>query len=76
MRAVSAGRRAAVRCAAAQAAPSEGLREGMCYAIDRGIHHVALKPQKEQFDKVMEFYTGLLGLEVVRRWGDERYPAR
>ncbi len=41
-----------------------------------GIHHVALKPQKEQFDKVMEFYTGLLGLEVVRRWGDERYPAR
>lgn len=39
-----------------------------------GIHHVALKPQKEQFDKVMEFYTGLLELEVVRRWGDERYP--
>ena len=40
----------------------------------QGIHHVALKPQKEQFQKVMEFYTEILGLEVVRRWGDAQYP--
>ena len=42
----------------------------------QGIHHVALKPQKERFQKVMEFYTEILGLEVVRRWGDAQYPAR
>ena len=40
----------------------------------QGIHHVALKPQKEQFAQVMAFYTEILELEVVRRWGDETYP--
>lgn len=27
----------------------------------QGIHHVALKPQKEQFQKVMEFLYGDFG---------------
>ncbi len=40
----------------------------------QGIHHVALDPQKEQFAAVKKFYTELLGLEVVRQWGDENYP--
>ncbi len=40
----------------------------------QGIHHVALKPQKAQYAQVMAFYTELLGLEVVRRWGDAEYP--
>lgn len=43
-------------------------------SLINGIHHVALKPQKEQFAAVMKFYTELLELSVVRQWGDETYP--
>lgn len=43
-------------------------------SLIHGIHHVALKPQKEQFAAVVRFYTGLLELSVVRQWGDETYP--
>ena len=43
-------------------------------SLIQGIHHVALKPQKEQFADVMQFYTELLKLKVVRQWGDEAYP--
>lgn len=39
-----------------------------------GIHHIALKPAAAEFDAVMHFYTELLGLKVVRQWGDTRYP--
>ena len=36
-----------------------------------GIHHVALKAcGKDAFDKTIEFYHDLLGLPIVRTWGD------
>lgn len=36
-----------------------------------GIHHVAIKAKGlEEFDKTIEFYSVLLGMPVVRRWGE------
>lgn len=35
-----------------------------------GIHHVALRTTPDTFDKVVDFYTNLLGLEIVRTWGE------
>ena len=40
----------------------------------KGIHHVALRPTYAQFEKAKTFYLDLLGLKVVRQWGDEKYP--
>ncbi len=40
----------------------------------QGVHHVALKPTAEQYEKTVDFYTRLLGMEVVSRWGDEKRP--
>ncbi len=39
-----------------------------------GIHHVAIKPTAEKYEKTVDFYTKLLGLEVVRSWGDPKMP--
>lgn len=39
-----------------------------------GVHHIALKPTKEQYGKTVELYTGLLGMEVKMKWGDPEYP--
>ncbi len=50
-------------------------QKGICnMSLIQGIHHVALKPKKEQFAAVMKFYTEILELKVVRQWGDETYP--
>ena len=36
-----------------------------------GIHHVALKcTDPEEFEKAVCFYTELLGLDLIRRWGE------
>lgn len=35
-----------------------------------GIHHVCIKCRKDQVEKVKEFYTEVLGLPVVRSWGE------
>lgn len=36
----------------------------------KGIHHIALKCQGvEAFEKTVEFYRDVLGLEVARTWG-------
>lgn len=36
----------------------------------KGIHHVAVKAKGiEQYEKTMHFYTEVLGMPVVRRWG-------
>ena len=36
-----------------------------------GIHHIALKAQgTEAFSKLLEFYHDILGLPIVRRWGE------
>ena len=43
-------------------------------SLIKGIHHVALRPTYAQFEKAKTFYLDLLGLKVVRRWGDEKYP--
>ena len=39
-----------------------------------GVHHVALKPTKDQYEKTVEFYTQILGMEVKRSWGDPQQP--
>lgn len=37
----------------------------------KGTHHVALKCNNpEEFEKVVDFYHNVLGLEIVRRWGE------
>ena len=37
----------------------------------KGIHHVAIKAKGlEEFDKTIDFYSNLLGMPVVRRWGE------
>lgn len=37
----------------------------------KGIHHIALKCQgAEAFEKTVEFYRDVLGLEVARTWGE------
>lgn len=43
-------------------------------SLIKGIHHVALRPTYAQFEKAKTFYLDLLGLKVVRQWGDEKYP--
>ena len=36
-----------------------------------GIHHVALKCQnQEEFNKTINFYHDILGMEIIRTWGD------
>jgi len=41
-----------------------------------GIHHVALKAcGKEAFDKTIEFYRDILGLSLVRTWGEGKEVA-
>lgn len=39
-----------------------------------GVHHIALKPTAEQYEKTAEFYTQLLGFEVKKSWGDPQRP--
>ena len=40
----------------------------------QGVHHIAVKPTKEQYQKTVAFYTELLGMTVKRSWGDPDYP--
>lgn len=36
----------------------------------KGVHHISIKAQGlEQMEKTVEFYRQVLGLKVVRRWG-------
>ena len=36
-----------------------------------GIHHIALKAQGlENFNELLNFYHGILGLPIVRKWGE------
>lgn len=37
----------------------------------RGIHHIAIKAEGlSQFDRLVHFYHEVLGLPIVRRWGE------
>lgn len=37
----------------------------------KGVHHIAMKANGvEHFQKVVEFYKNVLGLPVVRTWGE------
>ncbi len=41
----------------------------------KGIEHVCIKCRDaEEFSKVEQFYTKVLGLGVIRSWGDEEHP--
>jgi len=37
----------------------------------KGTHHIAVRcGNAEEFEKTMELYTDILGMEVVRAWGE------
>ena len=39
--------------------------------MTKGVHHIALKCKgMEQFEKTVHFYRDLLGMDVVRSWGE------
>ncbi len=40
----------------------------------KGVHHIAVTPTAEQYQKTVEFYTQLLGMEVKQTWGDPERP--
>lgn len=40
-------------------------------ALTKGVHHIALKAKGiPAFEKTVHFYTQLLGMPVVRSWGE------
>lgn len=39
-----------------------------------GVHHIALKPTPDQYQKTVEFYTQILGMDIKRSWGDPERP--
>ena len=39
-----------------------------------GVHHIAVKPTAEQYEKTVDFYTRLLGMKIVKSWGDPQRP--
>lgn len=39
-----------------------------------GVHHIALKPTKENYRKTVQFYTELLGMSIKKSWGDPETP--
>lgn len=40
-----------------------------------GIHHISMKCSKgTQYEEVVKFYHGVLGLKIARIWGDEKTP--
>ena len=36
----------------------------------QGIHHVCIRCEKSEIEKVKEFYQGVLGMPVIRSWGE------
>ncbi len=40
----------------------------------KGVHHIAVKPTAEQYEKTVEFYTQLLGMEIKKSWGEPERP--
>ena len=36
----------------------------------QGIHHVCIKCRKDEIEKVKHFYGELLGLPILRSWGE------
>ncbi len=40
----------------------------------QGVHHIAIKPTAENYQKTVSFYTELLGMEVLKSWGDPEMP--
>ena len=37
-----------------------------------GVHHVCVKCRPEELEKVQKFYGELLGLPLVRSWGEPK----
>ena len=35
-----------------------------------GVHHIALRPTSELYEKTVKFYTEILGCTFVRGWGE------
>lgn len=38
-------------------------------SLIKGVHHIAIKTKPDDFDRVLDFYKNLLGLEYIRGWG-------
>jgi len=41
----------------------------------QGIHHVALRPSTEDYQKVVTFYTDVLQMKMKRTWGTADKPS-
>ena len=44
------------------------IKEESMEQLVKGIHHFSMKCTAQQLEGVMEFYHGLLGFPIVRRW--------
>ena len=45
-------------------------------AMVKGVHHIALKAKGlEKFNELVSFYHDILGMPVVREWGNEENKA-
>lgn len=40
----------------------------------QGVHHIAVKPTPQQREKTIDFYTRILGMEVVKTFGNPERP--
>lgn len=40
----------------------------------KGVHHIALRPTIETYERTVAFYTDILGLDIVRRWESNGRP--
>lgn len=40
----------------------------------KGIHHIALRPTLVNYNRTVNFYTEILGLDVIREWGPIEKP--
>ena len=38
----------------------------------KGIHHINLRPYKDDYDKMLEFYCDVLGMKIYRSWTKQR----
>ena len=36
----------------------------------KGIHHISMKCTRDELERVLQLYVGILGLSVVRKWAD------
>lgn len=53
---------------------SDMRKENKMKKLIQGIHHVAIRPTTQNYQRTISFYTEILGLEIINRWGTEEKP--